>query len=238
MKKSVLVTGGTGAIGEAICRRFAAGGYFVGVHCRAKKEKAEKLAKELGGVALCFDVSREEETKAGIEGFCRAAGGISSLVNNAGIALPVKMFLDTTEEEFDRVFSVDVKGVYFAMKHAVPHMLERGGSVINVSSMWGLCGGSCEALYSAAKAAVIGLTKAAAKEVSSCGVRVNCVAPGYIDTPMNGWMSREERKSLEEEIPLGRAGQAEEIAEAVFFLAESGGYITGETLNVSGGFVI
>lgn len=238
MKKSVLVTGGTGAIGEAICRRFAAGGYFVGVHCRAKKEKAEKLAKELGGVALCFDVSCEGETKAGIEGFCRAAGGISSLVNNAGIALPVKTFLDTTEEDFDRVFSVDVKGVYFAMKHAVPHMLERGGSVINVSSMWGLCGGSCEALYSAAKAAVIGLTKATAKEVSSCGVRVNCVAPGYIDTPMNGWMSREERKSLEEEIPLGRAGQAEEIAEAVFFLAESGGYITGETLNVSGGFVI
>ena len=159
-------------------------------------------------------------------------------MNNAGIALPVKTFLDTTEEEFDRVFSVDVKGVYFAMKHAVPHMMERGGSVINVSSMWGLCGGSCEALYSAAKAAVIGLTKATAKEVSSCGVRVNCVAPGYIDTPMNGWMSSEERKSLEEEIPLGRAGQAEEIAEAVFFLAESGGYITGETLNVSGGFVI
>ena len=238
MKKSVLVTGGSGAIGEAICRLFAEEGYFVGVHCRSGREKARRLAEELGGLALSFDVSDESEVAEGIRTFTAAAGGLDVLVNNAGVALPVKTFLDATEEEFDRVFSVDVKGVFFAMKHAVPFMLEKGGSVVNVSSVWGLCGGSCEAVYSAAKAAVVGLTKAAAKEVSSRKVRINCVAPGYIDTPMNGWMSAEERRSLEEEIPLSRAGSPEEVARAVFFLAAQADYVTGTTLNVSGGFVI
>ena len=165
-------------------------------------------------------------------------GGIDVAINNAGVCLPVKTVLDTTEEEFDRVFDIDVKGVYNVCKAVIPHMLAAGGSIVNVSSVWGLKGASCEAIYSAAKAAVIGFTQALAKEYASANLRINAVAPGFIDTPMNDGILGKDREETLSEMPLGRVGSKEEVAKSVFFLADKGSYITGATLNVSGGWVI
>ena len=172
------------------------------------------------------------------DAFLQRAGKLDVLVNSAGVALPVKTLLDTSEDEFDRVFSVNVKGTYNAIKRALPCLLEHGGSIVNVSSMWGVAGGSCEAIYSASKAAVIGLTKALAKEYAGSGVTVNCVAPGYIDTPMNDNLSDADKKLAIADIPVGRAGVGEDVAKAIVYLAGNGGFVTGEVLNVNGGEII
>lgn len=236
--KTVFVTGASGGIGEAIAKIFAAEGYFVGVGYNRNREKAEKLAEEINGEAIRIDVGDEKSVAAAFGDFLRRFGKLDVLVNSAGVALPIKTLLDTTDEEFDKVFSVNVKGVYRCCKAALSAMIEKGGSIINISSMWGVAGGSCEAIYSASKAAVIGFTKALAKEYAAAGITVNCVAPGYIDTPMNDNLSDENKKLAVEDIPVGRAGTGEDVAKAVLYLAESGGFVTGEVLNVNGGEVI
>ena len=236
--KTVFVTGASGGIGEAIAKKFAENGYFVGVGYNSNRGKAENLAKEIAGVAVKADVSDEKSVSAALSGFLLRAGRLDVLVNSAGIALPIKTLLDTTSEEFDKAFSVNVKGVYNCCKAAIPAMLDGGGSIINISSMWGVTGGSCEAIYSASKAAVIGFTKALAKEYAAAGITINCVAPGYIDTPMNDNLSDENKKLAIADIPVGRAGTGEDVAKAVFYLAENGGFVTGEVLSVNGGEVI
>ncbi|MBR2384305.1 MAG: SDR family oxidoreductase [Clostridia bacterium] len=236
--KSVLVTGGSGGIGSAICREFATRGYFVGVHYNSNKAKAESLANEIGGVALGFDLKNAEQTKTAIDDFVKKAGGISVLVNNAGVAQKIKPLIDTSEEEFDEVFSANVKGIFTATRSVLPYMLDKGGNVINVSSMWGLVGASCESVYSASKGAILAFTKSLAKEYASANIRVNAVAPGLIDTKMNDSLSNEDKKLAVEEIPLGRIGLSEEVAKTVVFLCEEGTFITGEVINVSGGNVI
>lgn len=236
--KTVFVTGASGGIGEAIAKKFAQNGYFVGVGYNTNREKAENLAKEIDGVAVKADVSDEKCVSAALSDFLLRAGRLDVLVNSAGIALPIKTLLDTTSEEFDKAFSVNVKGVYNCCKAAIPAMLDGGGSIINISSMWGVTGGSCEAIYSASKAAVIGFTKALAKEYAAAGITINCVAPGYIDTPMNDNLSDENKKLAIADIPVGRVGEGEDVAKAVFYLAENGGFVTGEVLSVNGGEVI
>ena len=236
--KTVFVTGASGGIGEAIAKKFAENGYFVGVGYNSNRGKAENLAKEIAGVAVKADVSDEKSVSAAMSDFLLRTGKLDVLVNSAGIALPIKTLLDTTSKEFDKAFSVNVKGVYNCCKAAIPAMLDGGGSIINISSMWGVTGGSCEAIYSASKAAVIGFTKALAKEYAAAGITINCVAPGYIDTPMNDNLSDENKKLAIADIPVGRVGEGEDVAKAVFYLAESGGFVTGEVLSVNGGEVI
>ena len=236
--KTVFVTGASGGIGEAIAKKFAENGYFVGVGYNSNREKAENLAKEIAGVAVKADVSDEKSVSTAMNDFLLRAGKLDVLVNSAGIALPIKTLLDTTSKEFDKAFSVNVKGVYNCCKAAIPAMLDGGGSIINISSMWGVTGGSCEAIYSACKAAVIGFTKALAKEYAAAGITINCVAPGYIDTPMNDNLSDENKKLAIADIPVGRVGEGEDVAKAVFYLAENGGFVTGEVLSVNGGEVI
>lgn len=236
--KTVFVTGASGGIGEAVAKNFAENGYFVGVGYNTNREKAENLAKKINGVAIKTDVSDEKSVSAAMNDFLLRAGRLDVLVNSAGIALPIKTLLDTTSKEFDKAFSVNVKGVYNCCKAAIPAMLDGGGSIINISSMWGVTGGSCEAIYSASKAAVIGFTKALAKEYAAAGITINCVAPGYIDTPMNDNLSDENKKLAIADIPVGRVGEGEDVAKAVLYLAENGGFVTGEVLSVNGGEVI
>lgn len=239
MAKVVLVTGGSRGIGAAVCRKFAAEGYTVAINYEKSEEKAKALADEIGGRAFRADVSDYAEVSKMFSEIEAQLGGVNVLVNNAAVSV-VGLFQDMTESEWERLFGVNVKGVFNCAKRAVGNMLgKQSGSIVNLSSMWGVTGGSCEAHYSAAKAAVIGYTKALAKELGPSGIRVNCVAPGTVATEMNAHLSKEDLDALAEETPLGRIGTPEEIAEAVFFLAsEKASFITGEVLNVNGGFVI
>ena len=169
-----------------------------------------------------------------------ALGALDALVCNAGIALPQQLLTDTTDEQWHTLLSTDLDGVFYTLRAAVPGMVrQKRGAIVTVSSMWGVTGGSCEVPYSAAKAGVIGLTKSLAKELGPSQLRVNCVAPGAVNTDMNGHLSAEDLAVLGEETPLGRMGTPEEIAQAVYFLAtERASFITGQVLRVDGGMVI
>lgn len=232
-----LVTGASRGIGAAIARVLAREGWTVAVHYQTGRAEAEALAAELGGCAVCADVSDSGQVAAMEEAVRRELGPISLLINNAGIAQQ-KLFTDLTDADWDRMFAVDVRGVFLCCRAVLPEMIRRKqGNIVNISSVWGVVGASCEVHYSAAKAAVIGLTKALAKEVAPSGIRVNCVAPGVIATGMNAAFSAETMDALQEETPLGRIGRPEDVAEAVAWLAsERASFITGQILGVDGGF--
>ena len=232
---TALVTGGSRGIGRAICLEFARAGYDV-AFCWSKDEagaeETARLVAETGAGALSFrcDVSDEAQVQA----MFGQIFGLSVLVNNAGIAL-YKQVQDTSFAEWKKVFSVNADGAFLCTRAALPKFLQRGGgSIVNITSVWGEAGGSCEAAYSASKAALIGFTKACAKEFAPSGIRVNCLSCGFIETEMNARLSRAEREAFFADVPLGRAGTPEEAAAAVRFLAESR-YITGEVLRVNGG---
>lgn len=231
MKRAV-VTGGTRGIGLAVCRLLAQNGYEVTALYAGGRglEEAEKCLPEVK--FLRADVAREEDVSA----VFAEIKSLDLLVNNAGVSSFAQV-QDITAEEYARVMNVNAGGQILCAKYAVKKMLERGGAIVNVSSVWGETGGSCESLYSASKGAVIAFTKALAKELAPSGIRVNCVSPGVIDTDMNAHLSEAEKNALAEEIPLGRFGSAEEVARAVLFLAEEK-YITGQVLAVNGGMYI
>lgn len=240
--KSVFVTGASGGIGGATALAFAKQGYGVALHCFHHREEAEKIAEKIrfgGGSAEVFqgDISREEDVEAMFSAAESRFGFLEVLVNNAGIAwkgLLTEMLL----AEWERVFAVNCRGMFLCCRRALPAMIrEKRGAIVNISSMWGQQGASCEAAYSASKAAVIGLTQALAREEGPSGIRVNCIAPGVIDTKMNAGLTEEDLSALREETPLMRTGTPEEVAHAAVFLAENQ-FITGQTLGVNGGFVI
>lgn len=244
MKKTVLITGASRGIGRAAAEAFAKAGYDVAVNYNKSAEAAETLCRELEKYsvkALPFqaDVADKKAVNAMTNEIEKKLGGISVLVNNAGIAEQA-LFTDITEKMWDRMFAVNVKGAYNCTQAVLPKMIhEKYGRIINISSMWGISGASCEVHYSAAKAALIGFTKALAKEVGLSGITVNCVAPGVIDTDMNGHLSPETISELKEETPLNRIGAPRDVAETVLFLAsEKASFITGQTISVDGGFIL
>lgn len=244
MSETVIVTGASRGIGKACALAFGKKGANVIVNYSNSKEKAEEVCEEiskLGGRALpfCADVADRKAVDEMIAFAHSNFGSISTIVNNAGIAEQI-MFCDITEEKWDRMFAVDVKGVYNCIQAALPDMIHnKSGRIINISSMWGITGASCEVHYSAAKAAVIGMTKALAKELGPSGITVNAIAPGVISTEMNGNISEEIMSELKEETPIGRIGTPEDIAETALFLASpKASFITGEIISVNGGFVI
>ena len=240
MKQTVLITGASRGIGAAAAKLFAAEGYRVAVCCHTQMEKAEELAASLpDAAAFATDIACEEEVSQMIDAVHRRFGEIHVLINNAGIAMQ-KLFTDTTAKDWSRIFDVNVTGMFYTCRAVLPEMIRRkSGRIVNVSSMWGVTGASCEVAYSASKAAVIGLTKALAKEVGLSGITVNCVAPGVIDTEMNANLSSADRAALCEETPLARIGTADEAAQAILFLASGrASFVTGQVLGVNGGIVI
>ena len=230
--KTVLITGGVRGIGKSIALAFLKKGYRVCV-TYSKDEENAKLAKESGLEVYKADVSLEKDVVA----LFGEIGRVDVLVNNAGVSL-IKQIQDVSFEEYNNLMSVNVGGVFLCSREAAKGMIDRQeGLIVNISSVWGEVGGSCESVYSASKAALIGFTKALAKELGWSGVRVNCISPGVIDTPMNAHFSKEEILSLKEEIPMGRIGSGEDVAKAVLYLEEND-YVTGIDLPVNGGFSI
>lgn len=233
--KTALVTGGSRGIGEAVCRRLANEGCFVLINYLNSKEKAEQLAKEIHGTAIQFDVSDMDSVSKAVSD----AGKINLLINNAGIS-EIDLFTHIPQEKANRIMSINLIGTMNCSRAVLPSMISRkSGCIINISSMWGQCGASCEVDYSASKAGIIGFTKALAKEVAPSGIRVNCVSPGFIMTEMNSRFSQEELEEIRSEIPLGIFGRPEHVADSVAFLAsEQSEYITGQVIAVNGGMVI
>ena len=233
MGKKALVTGSSRGIGAAAVRLLARDGWDVTVHYNRSRQAALALAAELGVPALQADVADSGQVAA----LFQAAGPVDLLVCNAGIA-EYGLFTDTDEDAWRRLLAVNTDGAYRCCRAAIPYMVrQKAGNIILVSSVWGLYGASCEAAYSASKAALIGLTKALAKELGPSGIRVNCVAPGVIDTDMLARFDFADRQALLDETPLGRLGRPEDVAELIAFLAsDRASFITGQIIGCDGAF--
>ena len=238
--RCVLISGGDRGIGAAAARAFWQAGYRVAVLYHTHAEAAAALEKELPGLlAVQCDVASRASCEVAFHTVEQAVGHVDVLVSNAGIAQQ-KLFTDITPEEWQHMLDVNLSGAFHLCQLALPGMIRRkAGRILTVSSMWGQTGGSCEVHYSAAKAGLIGLTKALAKEEGPSGITVNCVAPGVIDTDMMAAFTAEDKAALAEETPVGRLGTADEVAGLLLFLAgEDAGYITGQVFGINGGLVI
>ena len=243
--KTAVVTGASRGIGAACAVAMAKSGYNVILGYKEQKQKAENLAKVLiegygiAALAVQADVSDSKQAQELVDVAYRNFGRVDVLVNNAGIA-GYKLFTDITDEEWNEMIGTNLTGVFNCSRAAVKYMVSaHSGSIVNISSMWGQVGASCEVHYSASKAGVIGMTQALAKELAPSGVRVNCLCPGVIKTDMLSEIDDETVSSLIEETPLGRLGSPKDIADAVAFLCSDGAsFITGQVLGVNGGFVI
>ena len=239
--KTVIITGASRGIGAATAEYFGERGWRVICGYYNNEGKVKKVAESIeksGGEAHIFraDVGSFDDCKALIE-FAEGFGRVDVLVNNAGIS-EVGLFTDLSPEREKKLFDVDLFAPMNLSRLVLPGMIhEKSGSIINISSMWGQVGASCEVQYSTAKAGIIGFTKALAKEVAPSGIRVNCVAPGVIDTEMNSHLSDEDMRALADEIPMCRIGTAREVAECVYFLTESS-YLTGQVISPNGGLIV
>ena len=237
--KIALVTGGSRGIGAACVRAFAAKGYRVAfIYHKAQKE-AEAVAGETGAKAICADLSNAAEAVRAAKEAISFLGGVDVLVNNAGIA-QIKLFTDLTDEDWQKMLSTNLDSAFYMTREIAKGMIAApSGRIINIGSMWGKVGASCEVHYSAAKAGLRGMTFALAKELGPSGITVNCMEPGVIATEMNAVLDEETKAALASETPLCRMGSAEEVAEAVLFLASpEAGFITGQCIGVDGGFAI
>ena len=244
MEKIALVTGSSRGIGRAIARELAREGWKVCINYRVRRDCAESLLEEIsafGGEAMIYgaDVSRRQEINAMVAAVKEKWGAVSLLVNNAGVAGQA-LFQDVTDELWHRYFSVNVDGAFHAIQAVLPPMLrEHAGCIINVSSMWGLRGASCEVTYSCTKAALIAMSRSLALELAPTNIRVNCIAPGVIKTDMLDALPAEVLPQLAEETPLRRLGTPEDIAHlAVFLASDKSSFITGQVITADGGFIV
>ena len=235
----VLITGGSRGIGEACVRAFCRQGDRVAFLYHTNHERAKALANETGAIAIVADVSNAASATAATKEAIEKLGGIDVLVNNAGIS-QIKLFSDITDEDWRRMIDTNLSGAFYTCREASKTMVaQHFGRIINIGSMWGKTGASCEVHYSASKAGLRGLTMALAKELGPSGITVNCVEPGVIDTEMNATLDDATRQELCEGTPLCRIGSTQEVAAVVCFLASKGAsFITGQMLGVDGGFAI
>ncbi len=232
--RNILITGASRGIGAATARLFAENGDKVYLNYRTEKDAAERLAAEIGGVALCADIGDPKQ----VEAMFQNLPGIDVLINNAGFS-QFAFFDNLSLADWQRMMDVTLTGTFSCIQGVLSHMIhQKKGAIVNVSSIWGITGAACEVAYSTAKAGLIGMTKALAKEVGPSGITVNCVAPGVIDTQMNEGLNEDTLSQLREETPLGRLGTPKEIADAIYFLANPDGFITGQILSPNGGLVI
>lgn len=244
MRKVALITGASRGIGRGIALELAQNGWDVCVNYVQQQKAAEAVAEEIrrlgqNSIAVQADVADSTAVAAMVQTVEQQLGSVSLLVNNAGIAGQT-LFQDTTDEMWDRFVAVNLTGARNTIRAVLPHMIsEKSGNIINISSMWGLRGASCEVAYSCTKAALIALTRSLALELAPSNIRVNCVAPGVIDTDMVRVLGEETRQSLAEETPLGRLGTPADIANAVaFFASEKSSFLTGQVLSADGGFIL
>lgn len=243
MRKVALITGASRGIGRACARLFAENGYTVLINYFRSEQAARSLLDELLAKGCDARLYRADVAdSAQVEAMCRQALAefhhVDVLINNAAIAQQA-LFTDLTDKDWRRMMAVNLDGAFYCARALLPGMISRrSGSIVNISSMWGQVGASCEVSYSTAKAGLIGLTKALAREVAPSNVRVNCLCPGVIDTDMNAHLTEENRRELAEETPMGRLGTPEEVAGAALFLCgEGASFITGQVLGVSGGLI-
>jgi len=237
--KNILITGGSRGIGADMVKLFSEKGHSVAFTYKNSEEKALCLANETNSLAICADNANEKEVLSAIEKANAFYGDVDVLINNAGIS-SFSLFTDITSDEWRHIFDVNVNGTFYFTKAVLPQMIhKKHGRIINISSMWGISGSSCEVHYSATKAALIGMTKALAKEVGLSGITVNCIAPGVVSTDMNSSLSEEDINSLADDTPLGRIGAPRDISNAAYFLAsDEAAFITGQVMSVDGGFIV
>jgi len=242
-KKTVLVTGASRGIGRAIALTFAKKGYHVFLNCNHSITQLEQVRREIealpdGSCDMTIgDVGNPEDVREMFRKIYKKCDALDVLVNNAGIA-QIGLLSDLTDKEWNRLIQTNLSSVFYSCREAIPEMvIKKRGKIINISSMWGTVGASCEAAYSASKAGVHGLTKALAKELAPSNIQVNAIACGVIDTDMNSQLSEEDRIVLEAEIPAGHFGTPQEIADTVIQLADAPAYLTGQVIGVDGGYV-
>ena len=237
--KNVLITGGSRGIGHACVEKFAREGYTVSFIYNNSDSAARELVALTGAYSIKADISNPNEAKRAVAEAIAAMGGIDILVNNAGISL-IKLFTDTTDEDYYNIMNTNLGGTFFVTREVSRNMISNHfGRIVNIGSMWGKVGASCEVVYSASKSAVEGFTKALAKELGPSGITVNCIEPGVINTEMNAELDETTLSELCDEAPVGKIGDAAELAEFIFLIAtEKSGFLTGQVIGFDGGFAI
>lgn len=241
-QKCILITGASRGIGKACALAFGRLGYHVFINCRKSIDELEQVHRQIlteGGSCQCVpgDIGISSEVERIFSQIKQTSGGLDVLVNNAGIAY-IGLLTDMTDSDWEGIIQTNLSSVFYCSRAAVPYMVsKKAGKIINISSMWGTCGASCEAAYSAAKSGVNGLTRALAKELAPSNIQVNAIACGVIDTEMNAQLSDEERLMLMDEVPAGRFGSPEEVADLVVDLSKRHSYLTGQIIGLDGGFI-
>lgn len=242
IKKTVLITGASKGIGRAIARRFMHPEYYLVLTCKTHYENLIELQKEAiekgtDCLALTCDVADYNQLTELYEKLASQNRGVDILINNAGISY-VDLITDTTPDQWQQLLATNLSAPFYCSQLALPHMIhEKAGKIVNISSVWGICGASMEVAYSATKGGLNAMTKALAKEVAPSNIQVNAIACGAIDTEMNHFLSKEDRLALEEEIPAGRMGKPEEVAELVYTLCTGNDYLTGQVIQLDGGWI-